>query len=355
MKSRLISLIPALALTVVLAGCTADVPSPVDPGGEPQFQGVASQAQAARWFAQASPAVLELAGTVFADHDEATNRLVFGVEHEAAIRGVRTALSRLGIPASAFEVRLTEPIHMVATLRDRWRPTQAGVQIHFGGFLCSLGFNADDGTERSMITASHCTNTQGGVEGTQYFQPTSTVDPTVIATEVEDPTYFTSKQNSACPRGRKCRYSDAARASYSAAVASTRGAIARTSGPNNGSLEVVGSFTVTSQNNTGTTFTGTINKVGRTTGWTQGDVTNTCVHANVFASNITQLCQTFVRNPGAVLVQGGDSGANVFRITGGDRVQLVGILWGGSGDGRLFVFSPLKNVRDELGPINAVQ
>ncbi len=355
MKLRLLRLSPVLA-AALLAAC-ADAPGPVGPPSTPQFQG-ASQAQVADWFARSSPAVLALAGTVFADHDEAANRLVFGVENEAAIPGVRTALARLGISASAFEIRVTEPIHLVTTLRDRFRPTQAGIQIHFGQFLCTLGFNADDGTERSFITASHCTDRQGGVQGTQYFQPTSTVDPTVIAVEVEDPTYFTFRQNSACPRGRKCRYSDAARALYSADVASTRGAIAETSGPNNGSLTVTGSFAVTSQDNTTDHFASgaTLNKVGRTTGWTQGNVTMTCVNTNVSGTNITQLCQTFVQNPGgAVVVGGGDSGSNVFRITSGTNVQLVGILWGGNGSGTLFVFSPLKQVQDELGALTTTQ
>jgi hypothetical protein len=250
---------------------------------------------------------------------------------------------------------VTEPIHQVATLRDRWRPTQGGIQIHFGQFLCTLGFNADDGTDRSFITNSHCTNTQGGVEGTQYYQPTSTVDPTVIATEVEDPTYF---RGGACPRGRKCRWSDASRARYSSGVGSTRGAIAKTSAANNGSLEVTGTFTVASQDNTTSSFPigKTVNKVGRTTGWTRGNVTNTCVNTNVSGSNITQLCQTFVQDPGgAVVVGGGDSGSNVFGITIGDDVELVGILWGGNSNGTMFVFSPLKQVQQELGPLVATQ
>jgi hypothetical protein len=34
---------------------------------------------------------------------------------------------------------------------------------------------------------------------------------------------------------------------------------------------------------------------------------------------------------------------------------LIGILWGSSSSGNLFVFSPLKQVRDELGAIDAVQ
>lgn len=353
MHRRLGGLIPALAALALFA-CT-DAPEPTGPADVAQTAAAAAQDQLPAWFARSSPVVLALAGTVFADHDEPNGRLVFGVESERAIPGVQNALTRLGIPRSAYAIEVTEPIRMAASLRDRWRPTQGGIQIHFGQFLCTMGFNADDGTERSFITNSHCTNTQGGVEGTEYFQPTSTVDPTVIAVEVEDPTYF---RGGVCPRGRKCRYSDAARALYSSSVSSTRGAIAKTSGPNNGSLEVTGAFTITSQDNTTTNVQIglTVNKVGRTTGWTQGNVTRTCVNTNVSGSNITQLCQTFVQDPnGAVVVGGGDSGSNVFRITSGDNVQLVGILWGGNSSGTLFVFSPLKQVRDELGAITATQ
>jgi len=354
MRSRLATLSPVLALSAVFAAC-ADAPEPVGPVDQIQTAAVGGQDQIPGWFARSWPEVLAVPGTVFADHDEVNNRLVFGVEHAAAIRGVQNALARLGIPGSAYAIEVTEPIYQVATLRDKWRPTQGGIQIHFSIYLCTLGFNADDGTQRSFITNSHCTSKQGGVESTKYYQPTSTVDPTVIATEVEDPQYF---RGGACPRNRRCRYSDAARALYSSGVASTRGAIAKTSGPNIGSLTVSGSFTITSQDNTTSSFPDgtTVNKVGRTTGWTQGNVTNTCVNTNVSGTNITQLCQTFVQNPGgAVVVGGGDSGSNVFSITSGDNVQLVGILWGGNSNGTLFVFSPLKQVRDELGPIAATQ
>jgi hypothetical protein len=345
-----------VAATAALAAC-ADAPDPAGPPAVPaegiQLSAAALQDRLPGWFAQASPAVLALAGTVFADHDEVNNRLVFGVEHPAIASAVSNVLERLGIPSSAYTIQVAEPIHMAATLRDRWRPTQGGIQIHFSQYLCTLGFNADDGTQRSFITNSHCTSKQGGVESTAYYQPTSSADATVVATEVEDPQYF---RGGACPRGRKCRYSDSARALYSSGVGSSRGAIARTSGPNNGSLEVTGTFTITSQDNTTSSFAigTTVNKIGRTTGWTQGNVTQTCVNTNVSGTSITQLCQTFVEDPGgAVIVGGGDSGSNVFRVTSGDNVQLVGILWGGNSSGTLFVFSPLKQIRDELGAIVA--
>lgn len=351
MRFKLVKLVLMTAASVAFAACV-DAPDPTGPVGEIQTAAAAAQDRLPQWFAESSPAVLALAGTVFADHDEANNRLRFGVENANAIPSVRNALSRLGIPSSAYVIEVTEPIHMVATLRDRWRPTQGGIQIHFGQFLCTMGFNADDGTERSFITNSHCTTKQGGVQGTEYFQPTSTVDATVVATEVEDPTYF---RGGVCPKGRKCRFSDSSRALYSAGVSSTRGVISKTSGPNNGSIDVTGAFTITAQDNATTSFAvgTTVNKVGRTTGWTQGNVTATCVTTNVSGTNITQLCQTFVEAGGAVVVGGGDSGSNVFRITSGDNVELVGILWGGNSTGTLFVFSPLKQIRDELGAITA--
>jgi hypothetical protein len=342
-----------LAASGFLATACTDAPNGnLTAPSSPSLSSSVAQDRLAALFSKASPAVLAVAGTVFGDNDEVNHRLLFGVENERVIPAVRAVLSQLGISSSDYEIRVTAPIHQVATLQDRWRPTQAGIQIHFGQYLCSMGFNADAGTERSFITASHCTNKQGGVEGTQYYQPLSSVDATVIATEVDDPDYFTFRDNPICPRGKICRYSDSSRELYSADVESTRGAIAKTSVANDGSLNVVGSFTITSQddNGTGAPVGVAVNKVGRTTGWTQGPVTNTCVNTNVQGSRVQQLCQTFV----SAGVGGGDSGSGVFTITSGTEVSLVGILWGGSSDGRTFVFSPLKQVEDELGPLTTV-
>jgi len=345
-----------LALGLLLVSCRdgSDPLSPtlaarVDQGAQ------GSREQAARWFEAASPEALAVPGAVYADLREESNRLEFGVLHLGAEAAVGAATRRLGIPDDAVTVVLAEPIVQMASLRDQWRPTQGGIQIHFGLYLCTMGFNADDGTQRSFITNSHCTNKQGGVESTKYYQPTSTVDPTVIATEAEDPTYF---KGGVCPRGRRCRYSDAARALYSSGTSSSRGIIAKTSGPNNGSLNVTGNFTITSQDNTTTSFGigTTVNKVGRTTGWTQGNVTQTCVNVNVSGSTITQLCQSIVQNPGgAVVIGGGDSGSQMFQITSGDNVTLVGIAWGGNSSGTMLVFSPFKQIQQELGSLVATQ
>jgi hypothetical protein len=90
-----------------------------------------------------------------------------------------------------------------------------------------------------------------------------------------------------------------------------------------------------------------VGKVGRTTGWTTGKVTNTCV--NVEIDDIVQLCQTIV----AARAGGGDSGAPVFR--GASNITLVGILWGGivnrKGFGTTYFYSPMANIERELGAL----
>ena len=300
-----------------------------------------------RWQNQAGAEALAMRGTAWVDADEGRNRVTIAVERGVSSAQVRSAVARFGVPAAAVVIQEVEPVKQVAlpadlTLRDRVRPVRGGLQINFPGFLCTLGFNANRSGTRSFITNSHCTSVQGGVEGTPYWQPTQANEPAQIGTEVADPTYG---QRSGCPAGRRCRRSDAARAAYAGGTNSTLGSIARTTGVNNGSITISGSFSITAE---GSPTTGqTAHKVGRTTGWTRGQITNTCVHVNVSGSNITQLCQSIV----SAGVGSGDSGSPVFRRPGsGSNVTLLGILWGGSGSS-LYVFSPISGIESELGAL----
>jgi len=307
--------------------------------------------QLQRWQEDASVEALAVRGAVFVDNDETRNRILVGVSDLSASGAVRAAVARRGIPDAALIVERTDPIVQVATLQNVVdRPVRAGVQINFPGFLCSVGFNATSGGQKSFVTASHCTSTQGGVESTPYWQPLQSVAPTQIATEVADPVYV--RRGAGCPNGRRCRVSDASRAAYIDGNNQALGLIARTSGANNGSLTIVGSFSITSDDCTGTlggclAVGQTVNKVGRTTGWTAGAITNTCVTTGVSGSNIVQICQTFV----SAGVGGGDSGSDVFQVSGGTNAKLAGILWGGNINGTQFVFSPLANVTRDLGPL----
>lgn len=341
-----------IAASVILATACGQEPQPAAPPGPSGLSQASRGQDLARLFRQSAPEVLALPQTVFADHDEEGQVLVFGVEHEGVIPGVENALERLGIPASAYRIEVTEPIRFMASLRDDVDPTVGGLQIHFSRFLCTLGFNANDAAtdEYSFFTNSHCTDRQGGTEGTVYYQPLDSEDPTPIGVEAEDPEYF---KGGPCPRGSKCRYSDAARVRYESGVTGNA-EIARTSGANSMSLEIVGGFDVTGQDDSGNFTAGeTLNKVGRTTGWTAGRVVASCATVNVLGSNVTLLCQTLVEQTGQVIVGSGDSGSNVFRVTGHNTAQLVGILWGGNASGDRFVFSPLENIQAELGSLDA--
>jgi hypothetical protein len=297
-------------------------------------------AQLERWFTQASPEVLAVPGGVFVDADEASNRVTIGVERGASAR-IRGVVARLGIPQEAVVVRETEPIRLAATLRGKVRPAVGGLQINFPGFLCTLGFNALRNGQRSFITASHCTNNQGGVEATPYYQPLQTTAPVKIGTEVSDPAYF--RNTNGCPSGRRCRFSDASRAAYASGITFNLGRIAKTTGPNNGSVTINGSFTITAE---GSASVGqTVSKVGRTTGWTTGKVTNRCVNIVVSGTNIVQLCQNLV----TAHLGAGDSGSPVFK--GSTNVTLAGILWGGNSSGTQYAYSPFSNIERELGAL----
>ncbi|MBW8838990.1 MAG: hypothetical protein JF602_03905, partial [Gemmatimonadetes bacterium] len=150
---------------------------------------------------------------------------------------------------------------------------------------------------------------------------------------------------------KTCRYSDASRALYTSGSYQALGLIAKTSGANNGSLNISGTFSITADDCTSTlggclAVGSTINKVGRTTGWTAGTLTNKCVNTGVQGTRIVQICQNFV----SAGVGGGDSGSDVFQLNS-TGVTLAGVLWGGSSSGNQFVYSPFANVVRELGAL----
>jgi hypothetical protein len=344
MSRSIVARLGTLAAVLVLVACQ-DTATPLGPPDDALLnRGASSNA-----FARSSPEVMALPGTVFGARDESTGTLIFGVERPEVARDIAPIMARHGVPSSGFEVRVTEPIHFMTTLRDVHRPVLGGVQIHWSQYVCTLGFSVDHAGGRSFVTNSHCTDNQGATGNTQYNQPTRTVAPDPIGFEAHDPAYF---RGGACSRGKVCRYSDSARALYEEGIQS-QARIAKTTGENNGSLAVAGHFTIASQDNNTTHFSGTVHKVGRTTGWSSGGVTNTCATVNVSGSNIQLLCQTIVQRSGTQIVAGGDSGSPVFTRGSGDNVTLVGILWGGNTSGDLFVFSPFKGIQDELGTMNA--
>jgi hypothetical protein len=309
-----------------------------------------------QWNQRLTP-VLGLQGVVFTDIDERENRLRIGIEGGVSVAQVERVLQMAGVPLDAVEIEVVEPIVPESdhTLRNRQRPVAGGLQINFtrvlpdriAGFNCTLGFNIlRDKTGRSVnyfVTNSHCSDTRGEVAPTPYWQHSRLAEETFIGWEFMDPEYWTGDP---CPAGRRCRYSDAAIVRYERGdgAAVMFGAIYRTK--ELGSLEIEDEsrkfFTIVGEQMT--PIVGQeLHKVGRTSGWTKGPVTATCVRTNVASSDITMLCQDRV----ATVSAGGDSGSPYFLLNG-DEAVLTGIHWG-SGGGTT-VLSNMENIRLELGP-----
>ena len=285
--------------------------------------------------------------TVYLDIDERTNRVTVGVSKEAGLRRKSVDLARhFNVPPEAVVVKEVDPIYQLVGLRDRIRPSPGGMQINYPGFVCSLGFIVRQGNTNGFVTNSHCTSTQGGVENTPYWQPAQS-GSNALGTEIRDPNYQFGAAG--CPAGRRCRASDSALVRFSNNNAGL-GQFARIARPvcaNCGNLTVGNNgnrrFRITSE---GSIPVGArVHKVGRTTGWTNGTHTNSCVTINVSGTNLTLTCQDLV----SAGVGGGDSGSPAFQRIGGNRVRLGGVLWGGNGAGTQFVYSPLNRVRSELG------
>jgi hypothetical protein len=322
-----------------------------------EIQGQYGFLQLKEWYDRMWPSVLAIPGVALTDINDMKNRLTIGLErmNEEILNPVKQALQKLGIPHEAVNFEEIGPIKFATTLRDRVRPVVGGLLLR-SEKICTLGFNAIRAGFNGFVTASHCTNVQGGVESTVFYQTTIT-ESNRIGIETADPLY---QQFPACPSGRWCRYSDSAFARYDSGVSFSQGYTARTTGL--GSITVdptYPTFRIVAKTNSIILGESPINKIGQRTGWTQGPITAVCQNVNVSLTNITLLCQNRVR----ANVEGGDSGSPVFKITNsptsGD-VMLYGILWGRSGTGWpwdpvQFWFSSIFDVESsysELGPLS---
>jgi len=301
--------------------------------------------------------VFELEGVVYVDATD-DGLLEVGVVRQELIQAVKERLRALDIPLDMVRVTVTKPIYEVATLRDEVRPLIGGIQIAFVRkgltYICTLGFNAlldvnRDGTPDydGFLTNSHCTSKEFAPDGTVHHQP---LPNNPVGQEVLDPTAFECGV-----RGARCRWSDAAFSARYGTVTSSIGFIAKTTGVNDGSLEIAGQFKVVSKHDGNAALGTALRKVGRTTGQTEGYVTNICVDVRPIGSRVIRLCQDIV-SANVRIVDAGDSGSPVFSVqddpsTPETEVVLYGILWGGSSDGTSFVYSPLSNVEKDLGSL----
>lgn len=296
--------------------------------------------------------------------DERANGIVFDVTSAAARATVLDLAARLGVPTGALAVRVISPHQLALDLNDRVRPLEGGLVIRTpftggagGSFIsvCTYGVNATRGGTRYMIMNSHCTQDAGyyGLGGmpsgaATVYQGPSVVSSNQIGTETTDPAFGSP---AGCPSNATCRRSDAALVQITTSDASVLGGVeGTTGGPNYNTLsgpttidpawhiDMVGTITPIVGDS--------VEKVGRVSGWTGGEVGDVCYdyeYLYSFGRNMV-LCSVGV----FAGVQDGDSGAPVFFYYG-NEYWFDGILFGATAGHDQFFFAKWADVNAELG------
>jgi hypothetical protein len=309
---------------------------------QPVFLAAAYDFATLRDWSEALHPTLARSDVFLIDVDEVENRVHVGVEDAAAVAAVRAEGARLGIPAAALHVETQPRPEHRASVRDRHTTVRGGIQIAFSGGLCTQGFNARRSSGQSIfVTNSHCTNTYFGYDGGTIYQHLVS-SSNVVGAEVSDRGLY------ACyGTGTSCRRADAAYVSHNGSRTVAQGGIARTSwatgGP--GGLTITGEFDIVARY-TGSLPVGTyLDKTGRTSGSTYGQVTSSCVTiGNLRCQDISK-----------VWSEGGDSGSPVYVWIGGSQVQLHGVMWGGPGSDYTTTYSSrLGGIEYDLGALNSL-
>ncbi|MEW5918776.1 MAG: hypothetical protein AB1762_20410 [Gemmatimonadota bacterium] len=134
--------------------------------------------------------------------------------------------------------------------------------------------------------------------------------------------------------------------------------------PNDGSITLTASpwFPVSAEYQAINLMEGSsyVHKMGQTSGWTWGQVFDTCVHTTIFGSGGSSaglLCQYGVK----LAFRGGDSGGPVFLWNYDGSAWLVGIIvYGGPTTGPPYTdyeayFSPIEGIKNDMSPFTTWQ
>ncbi len=367
-------------------GAIRAVFGPIIPeGGIRALQGQYGFLELRQWYTAMLGRVLSTPGVVATDIDEAENRLTISIETADVEEQVAQAITELGIPENAVAIVVTGPIEpLTHTLQDVQSPRRGGHQIvrlinnttGFGIEAATLGFNAIRSSVPGLVTNSHHTqrfwnlDTNGGFPPADFYQAAGYFPAEWVGTESVDTQAFPCPPP--YPSGHWCRYSDSAFAKYNTGVAWDPGIIGKTTAPTVLSstttnlvltVDHAAKFTVVAAPTQPYLVGLPLQKVGRTTGWTNGTIVSTCVdytqtNPAIHPGTTVRLCQYGVGDPQLGLASFGDSGSPVFRVidTQCGYVELYGILWGGtnfiippppwggSSVGKIFVFSPIGGV-----------
>jgi hypothetical protein len=308
------------------------------------------------------------AGVVRGEIDERNNLVSIGILRESARATVLQAATALKVPAAALRVVVAqEPTPMNLTNIDTVRPLMAGLQI------ATFFLNENDDRDTMpgqctsgpivllngvsyIVTAAHCVAYPvfGGWDGGWVNQPKNAPvltsarlgyvaqhgNPALVPCEVDTIPNDTTRSHF---YQANCRYSDAALVQLSpynngiqgegsevnTDTTNWRGFIAqpytRATEPSDSGTDSIYVNGIQLSGLMTDVFVGdTIEKVGRTTGWTAGMVTNT---ASIHCAPYDQCRLANVTVHAGV--GHGDSGSPMFWKNSSGQYDLAGLLWGG--------------------------
>ena len=297
----------------------------------------------------------------FVGVSERENRVVVGLRAQAAEASVRASLASRGIPTEALTFKLAgmaasdaglsfpEPSGSPGTpttdtlLHETFDPTPGGVGAQYEAdnelIPCSFGFNArkeDYSGDLGFLTASHCSETVGGVDGSVTFRQNGDSNP--VGVEAIDPWF-------SC--GWNCKLADAAWYEFESGRDADFALIARTQDslgnlPDSRKLGSPSRFQVNGAVSNPVEGD-SVFKIGNATGWTTGEVQDTCVNFSRFG--FTLECQDLADYGRAT----GDSGGPVLLPSGASYVVCIIGLHNGVQDATGFgIFSAVANIEGDL-------
>lgn len=195
-----------------------------------------------------------------------------------------------------------------------------------------------------FVTASHCSPKKFEYDASPFYQPWSVGGYPIIGVEYHDPPLWPCSG-----LNPQCRLSDSNFNWFWYPIPFETGKIVRTqfagvTGPGSLDQDPAAPFWSIDAKYLAAVPVGlNLNKVGRTTGWTTGTVTQSCVH---FPAEKLR-CQVV----SSIFSAPGDSGSPIFhRLPPSSFVTLHGVLWGGpSSNYSVTYHSPWTGVRADLG------
>ena len=270
------------------------------------------------------------------------------------------AVLRIGREAGAPRgaLRVIEEVAAVearqsSNLWSRHRPLTGGFELGPSG--CTITGSAYRVFEPLLVTNSHCTATNFSLDGQSISQGNGA---DTWGFEVIDPNRYSC---GTLFNWKSCRRADVAAYNVSGVtqlpvdtLAFQVGLIARTTFPSSGLSQAAGSLAIDQttpywyiQAEAQSVLVGTgVHKVGRTTGWTYGTVTQTCVDRQSSLSTWI-VCSDNTNMFG----QGGDSGSPVFIVNNSVSVTFVGTLFAVVPGSPTAVMSNLGQMKQDLGNV----